>query len=69
MMPLVIFKNYDVSVCNFAAMTGGMVLFACFYFLAIYYQIVRGMTPTKAGIQLLYWCPGEFVDSPRANSR
>ncbi|KAG8899769.1 hypothetical protein FRB99_006452 [Tulasnella sp. 403] len=58
MMPLDIFKSYDVCATSFAAMTGGMVLFSCFYFLAIYFSIVKGLSATKAGIQLLYFSPG-----------
>lgn len=60
MLPLDIFKSYDVCATSFAAMTGGMVLFSAFYFLAIYFSIVKGLEPTKAGVQLLYFSPGAF---------
>ncbi|KAG8930724.1 hypothetical protein FRC01_002374, partial [Tulasnella sp. 417] len=57
-IPLDIFKSYDVCATNFAAMTGGMVLFSAFYFLAIYFSIVQGLSATKSGVQLLYFSPG-----------
>lgn len=57
-IPHIIFKNYDVVVTNFAALTGGMVLFAAFYFLSIYFSIVKGLSATKSGEQLLYFSPG-----------
>ncbi|KAG8922626.1 hypothetical protein FRC01_013799 [Tulasnella sp. 417] len=57
-IPLDIFKSYDVVATSFAAMTGGMVLFAGFYFLAIYFSIVQGYSAEDSGIQLLWFAPG-----------
>ncbi|KIO33678.1 hypothetical protein M407DRAFT_231873 [Tulasnella calospora MUT 4182] len=57
-IPLDIFKNYDICATCFAAMTGGMVLFSAFYFLGIFFSIVKGMDPTHSGAQLLYFSPG-----------
>ncbi|KAG8941281.1 hypothetical protein FRC04_004643 [Tulasnella sp. 424] len=57
-IPLDIFKSYDICATSFAAMTGGMVLFSAFYFLAIYFSIVQGLSATKSGVQLLYFSPG-----------
>ncbi|KAG8908455.1 hypothetical protein FRC01_007370 [Tulasnella sp. 417] len=57
-IPLEIFKNYDVCATSFAALTGGMVLFSAFYFLAIYFSIVQGYSSTSSGVQLLYFAPG-----------
>lgn len=60
LMPLDIFRNYNVCATSFAALTGGMVLFSVFYFLAIYFSIVKGLSPTKSGTQLLYFSPGAY---------
>lgn len=60
-IPLDIFKSYDVCATSFAAMTGGMVLFSAFYFLGIFFSIVKGMDPTHSGIQLLYFSPGASI--------
>lgn len=57
-IPLDIFKSYDVCATSFAAMTGGMVLFSAFYFLGIFFSIVKGMDPTQSGVQLLFFSPG-----------
>ncbi|KAG8982825.1 hypothetical protein FRB90_006523 [Tulasnella sp. 427] len=57
-IPLDIFKNYNVCATSFAALTGGMVLFSAFYFLAIYFSIVQGFSSTSSGVQLLYFAPG-----------
>ncbi|KIO19830.1 hypothetical protein M407DRAFT_222177 [Tulasnella calospora MUT 4182] len=57
-IPLEIFKNYDVCATSFAALTGGMVLFSAFYFLAIYFSIVQAKSSTSSGVQLLYFAPG-----------
>lgn len=58
-IPLDIFKSYDVVATSFAALTGGMVLFAGFYFLAIYFAIVQGFSAKDSGIQLLWFAPGK----------
>ncbi|KAG8935917.1 hypothetical protein FRC03_000609 [Tulasnella sp. 419] len=58
MIPMNIFKSYDVCATSFAALASGMVMFSVFYFLAIYFSIVRGYTATKAGVQLIYFSPG-----------
>ncbi|KAG8854886.1 hypothetical protein FRB96_007286 [Tulasnella sp. 330] len=58
LIPTSMFRNYDVSATSFGAMTCGMVLFSCFYFLAIYFSIARGDSASKSGAQLLYLAPG-----------
>lgn len=59
LIPTSIFRNYDVSATSFGALTCGMVLFSCFYFLAIYFSIAQGDSASKSGAQLLYLAPGE----------
>lgn len=49
MLPLWIFKNYQVPVVFYSGFTGGMVMFGCLYFLAIYWSIVAGYQNTKTG--------------------
>lgn len=58
MIPLHLFKSFDVCVSYFVALAGGMALFACLYFLSIYFVIVAGLSATKSGTQLLYLAPG-----------
>ncbi|KAG9000747.1 hypothetical protein FRB95_009498 [Tulasnella sp. JGI-2019a] len=58
LIPTSIFRNYDVSVTSFGALTCGMVLFSAFYFLAIYFSIAQGESASKSGAQLLYLAPG-----------
>lgn len=49
MIPLWIFLNRQVSIAFYCAFTGGMVMFGCLYFLAIYWSIVAGFQNTKGG--------------------
>lgn len=58
MIPLAVCRNFDVMATSFAALTSGMLMFGCFYFLSIYFIIVAGFSPTKSGSQLLYFSPG-----------
>lgn len=58
MIPLAVCRNFDVIATSFAALTSGMLMFGCFYFLSIYFIIVAGFSPTKSGSQLLYFSPG-----------
>jgi hypothetical protein len=58
MIPFDIYRSYDVCAANFASLTGGMVMFGCFYFVSIYFILVAGYSPTKSGVQLLYFAPG-----------
>lgn len=57
-IPLSVFRSYDVVATSFAALSSGMVMFGCFYFLSIYFIIVAGFSSTKSGTQLLYFAPG-----------
>lgn len=49
MLPLWIFKNYQIPIIFYSSFTGGMVMFGCLYFLAIYWSIVAGFGNTKTG--------------------
>ncbi|KDQ08494.1 hypothetical protein BOTBODRAFT_118640 [Botryobasidium botryosum FD-172 SS1] len=58
MIPITLFRSYDVVATSFAALSSGMLMFGCFYFLSIYFIIVVGQSATKAGTQLLSFAPG-----------
>ena len=58
LIPLKVMKNYDVIATSFAAFTSGMVMLVIFYFVAIFMVIVSGLSPVKAGAQLIYFAPG-----------
>ncbi|KAF8334319.1 major facilitator superfamily domain-containing protein [Cantharellus anzutake] len=58
MLPLYIFKTYNVTAICTTSMAIGMLLCICFYFMAIYFNIVAGYSSTQSGAQLLYFQPG-----------
>ncbi len=58
MIPLVVFRSYDVCATEFAAFTSGMIMLVVFYFVSIFFSIVLGLSNVKSGTQLLYFAPG-----------
>jgi hypothetical protein len=58
MIPLEIFKDRDVCICQWINFAAGMVMFGQFYYIAIYFTIVLSFAPQDAGKQLLYFLPG-----------
>jgi hypothetical protein len=58
MLPMNMFRSFDVIACNFATLTSGMVMLGIFYFVSIFFIIVGGKEPAKAGVQCLYFAPG-----------
>ena len=58
MMPLYIFTNFNVIATSLSCFAGGMLMFGCFYFIAIYFNISAGFSSSKSGAQLLYFAPG-----------
>ena len=58
MIPLEIFKDLDIVICQWNNLSSGMVLFGQFYYIAIYFTIVFSYSPQQAGQQLLYFLPG-----------
>jgi hypothetical protein len=58
MIPLDMFRDWDVVICQWANLVGGMVMYGQFYYIAIYFTIVFSYSPSKAGQQLLYFLPG-----------
>lgn len=58
MIPMNIFRSFDVIATNLATMASGMVMLGVFYFVAIFYVIVNGSDAIDSGVQLLYFAPG-----------
>jgi hypothetical protein len=58
MVPLVVFRNYDVCTLQYTSFISGMVMLVMFYFIAIFMTIVTGYSATRAGVQLIYFAPG-----------
>ncbi|CAG7850677.1 SubName: Full=Related to putative multidrug transporter {ECO:0000313/EMBL:CCA69717.1} [Serendipita indica DSM 11827] len=52
MLPINMFRSFDVVATDFAVMTSGMVMLGIFYFVAIFYIIVDGKGPVSSAIQL-----------------
>ncbi|KAG8830594.1 hypothetical protein FRC17_004666 [Serendipita sp. 399] len=58
MIPMNMFRSFDVIATDFASMASGMVMLGVFYFVAIFYVIVNGRDAVGAGVQLLFFAPG-----------
>jgi MFS family permease len=63
MLPLEIFRNWDVCICLWNSLAGGMIMIGMFYYIAIYFTIVFSYPSQRAGQQLLYFLPGLGVGS------
>jgi hypothetical protein len=62
MLPLAVFRSYDVCAVQYGSFISGMVMLVMFYFIAIFMTIVTGLSATKAGVQLIYFAPGMVSD-------
>jgi len=58
MIPMNMFRSYDVVTTCWGTFASGMVMLGIFYFVAIFYVIVQGKDSVSSGIQLLYFAPG-----------
>jgi MFS family permease len=58
MIPMNMFRSFDVVATNFAAMVSGMIMLGIFYFVSVQYVIVQGKSATSSGVGLLYFAPG-----------
>lgn len=58
MIPLSLFKSFDHCVVQYATFVSGMIMLVMFYFVAIFMTVVTGLSPTSAGVQLIYFAPG-----------
>ncbi|TFY72948.1 hypothetical protein EVG20_g67 [Dentipellis fragilis] len=57
-LPLDIFRSFDVCAVQAGSFVSGMVMLVLFYFVSIFMTIVNGLSATSAGAQLLYLAPG-----------
>jgi hypothetical protein len=58
MIPMTMFRSYDIVATDFATMASGMIMLGIFYFVAIFYVVVNGNDAVSAGSQLLLFAPG-----------
>lgn len=62
-IPLGLFRNRSFSLSSLMAFIVGMSLFGSVTFLPLYLQVVKGSTPTEAGLQLLPLMGGLLITS------
>jgi len=62
-IPLSLFRNRSFSLASLMAFIVGMSLFGSVTFLPLYLQVVKGSTPTEAGLQLLPLMGGLLITS------
>ena len=53
LIPFVIFKNWSSAITFVCTILHGLVLWCLLYYLPLYYEAVKGMTPIHAGFALL----------------
>lgn len=58
MIPVKLFHKRDVPLQAWIAFSSGAAMYSIFYFVGIYFTVVKGYEASKAGIQLLYYLPG-----------
>ncbi len=58
MMPWKLISQRDIGLIFAINFGVGMAMFAVMYFLDLYFAVVQGNSPSKAGIALLYFLPG-----------
>lgn len=69
MLPLKLFRSYDICVLYYGCSASGVVIFVMFYFVAIFMTVVSGLPPDQASIQLLYFAPGLVCFRTTSNHR
>ena len=58
MIPLQLFHKRDLSLLAWISFSTGSAMYSIFYFVGVYFTVVKGYSADKAGIQLLYYLPG-----------
>ncbi|KAI9682144.1 MAG: hypothetical protein M1817_000198 [Caeruleum heppii] len=58
MVPVSLFYKKDMGLLSYVNIATGAAIYAVFYFVGIYFTLVEGYEPEKAGLQLLYYLPG-----------
>lgn len=62
-LPLRIFRNRVFTVAGSAAFIGGLALFGAIFYLPVYLQIVKGLSPTASGLHMLPLVMGLLASS------
>ena len=62
-IPLHLFRNGVFAVANTIGFVAGIVMFGALLFLPLYFQTVRGISPTQSGLRLLPMLAGVLVTS------
>jgi MFS family permease len=62
-LPLRIFRNRVFTVAGSAAFIGGLALFGAIFYLPVYLQIVKGLSPTASGMHMLPLVMGLLASS------
>lgn len=57
-LPMNMFRSFDIVATNLATLASGMVMLGIFYFVAIFFVVVAGKDSASSGAQLLYFAPG-----------
>lgn len=71
-IPLHLFRNRVFAVSNTIGFVAGVVMFGALLFLPLYFQTIRGISPTQSGLRLLPMLAGVLltsISSGRAVSR
>jgi len=58
MIPSTLFRKKDTALLMIINFSAGISLVSAFYFISYYWQLAEGYSPSKAGVQLLYYTPG-----------
>jgi hypothetical protein len=58
MIPLSIFRTRDMGVLAYCNFSTGMALYSVFYFIGIWFTVVKNYNSGSAGAQLTYYLPG-----------
>ncbi|KAF1930662.1 MFS general substrate transporter [Didymella exigua CBS 183.55] len=58
MIPSTLFRKKDTTLLMIINFSAGISLVSAFYFISYYWQLAEGYSPSKAGVQLLYYTPG-----------
>lgn len=58
MMPWELLSQRDIGLLFFVNFGVGMAMFAVMYFMDLYFALVEGNSPSKAGVALLFFLPG-----------
>lgn len=58
MIPSTLFRKKDTTLLMIINFSAGISMVCAFYFISYYWQLAEGYSPSRAGVQLLYYTPG-----------